>query len=194
MIVYITQLRTAIDVKEVQIKVVRQSATPSNYDVIRLETELKGLKEKLREAEVKADQDCVGDVCIATGKMPQLGLEYFRLYREVKYQEAIYQLFTKMVELARIDAARNVVVSTVQFVDKAQPPERKSKPTRLKTAILAGLITFIVMIIVAFGREFWHNTTKSEAAAPRLRELSRYTQPWQQKLHRILVILRLRKN
>ena len=45
---YIARLRGEIDAKEVQIQVLRQQATPFNYDVVRLETESKGLKEKLR--------------------------------------------------------------------------------------------------------------------------------------------------
>jgi hypothetical protein len=45
---YIARLRGEIDAKEVQIQVLRQQATSFNYDVVRLETESKGLKEKLR--------------------------------------------------------------------------------------------------------------------------------------------------
>ncbi|AEB10469.1 GumC family protein [Desulfobacca acetoxidans] len=188
---YITQLRAAIDAKEVQIQVVRQSATPSNYDLIRLETELAGLKEKLRAAEINAEKKCEGDICITAGKMPNLGLEYFRLYREVKYQEALYQMFSKMVELARMDAARNTVVSTVHFVDRAKPPDLKSKPKRLLTSILVGIITFIIMVFVAFGREYWQKASQMESA--RLHELSSCLQPWRQKVNRILSFLRIKR-
>jgi len=38
-------LRAEVDAKEVQIQVLREQAHPVNYDVIRLETEVKGLKE-----------------------------------------------------------------------------------------------------------------------------------------------------
>ena len=55
---YIAQLRAEIDAKEVQIQVMRQQATPYNYDVVRLETELKGLREKLASAEKQYDQTC----------------------------------------------------------------------------------------------------------------------------------------
>ena len=44
MIEYIATLRANIDAKEVQLKVLRQRAAPSNYEVVLLETELKGLK------------------------------------------------------------------------------------------------------------------------------------------------------
>ena len=51
MLEYIANLRASIDAKEVEVKVLQQQATPSNFDLIRLETEVRGLKDKLREAE-----------------------------------------------------------------------------------------------------------------------------------------------
>ena len=160
MIEYIAQLRAAIDGKEVQIQVVRQSATPSNYDLIRLETELKGLRDKLRCMPKSRPIKIVWVMfALPPARCLTWGWNTSDLYREVKYQEVIYQLFSKMVEIARLDAARNAMVSTIQFVDKAQPPERKSKPKRLTTAILVGLVSFIIMVFVAFGREFWQNST-----------------------------------
>ena len=98
MLEYIASLRANIDAKEVEVKVLQQQATPSNFDLIRLETEVRGLKDKLRAAETKMDPNCVGDVCLPTSKVPALGLEYLRLFRETKYQDNIYQLYCKLAE------------------------------------------------------------------------------------------------
>ena len=95
---YIARLRAEIDAKEVQIQVMRQQATSFNYDMVRLETEVQGLKSKLKTAESQYDQVSVGDVCLTVSKVPALGLEYLRLYREVKFQDGLYQIYTKMVE------------------------------------------------------------------------------------------------
>ena len=191
MIEYIASMRAAIDAKEVQLRVLRQQATPFNYDFIRLETELKGLKEKLREAEKEGDQTCIGDVCITTAKVPALGLEYLRLYREVKYQEALYQLYCKLVELARLDQVRDV--SVVQTVDRAIPPEKKSSPKRLSITVLVGAATFFMMIFVAFGREYWQNTAQSESDAPRLAQMHNYTQQWRRDARRLFSYLKRKK-
>jgi tyrosine-protein kinase Etk/Wzc len=173
MLEYIARLRAQIDSKEVQKQVLCQQATPLNYDVVRLETELKGLKEKLRAAETQWDQSCVGDVCLPTVKTPGLGLEYLRLFREAKFQEGLYQLFTKMAEIARLDMAKNVAV--VQFLDRALPPGRRSNQ-RLKPALLAGLVTFILMVFAAFGRERWQ---RARAEKPQsFTQLSHYLAPW----------------
>ena len=178
MIEYIANLRATIDSKEVQVKVLQQQATANNFDLVRMETEVKGLKDKLQAAETQMDQKCVGDVCISTNKVPALGLEYLRLYREAKYQEIIYQMYSKLVELARLDAARNV--ATVEFVDRATIPESKSKPKRLFMALLIGFVTFTFTILGAFILEYWQRTATQENQARHLEELRFYLQPWRE--------------
>lgn len=180
MIEYIANLRANIDAKEVQSQILQKKATPRNYDMVRLETEIKGLKEKLRAAESQAE--CIGDVCIATSKVPTLGLEYLRLYREAKYRETVYQLYGKLLELAHIDVARNV--SAVQFVHRAAVPERRSN-RRLKPTILAGFIAFFLMVGISYLREYSEKVKSTEKEAQRLAELRGYLQPYTRVLARI---------
>lgn len=160
MLDYIATLRASIDAKDIQAQVMRQQVTASNYDLIRLETELKALREKLQATETQWDQSCIGDVCLPTSKAPSLGLEYIRLYREVKFQEGLYQLYTKMVEIARLDMAKDVIV--IQVVDKATPPERRSNE-RVPPAILAGMGTFFMMILFVFSYEYWLKIREQES-------------------------------
>jgi tyrosine-protein kinase Etk/Wzc len=180
---YIAKLRAAIDTKEVQLEVMRQRATPSNFDVKQIETELKSLRERLYAAETKdINLPRDGDIFIATTKMPTLGLEYLRLYRESKYQESLYQMFSKLEELARLDQVRHAVV--IAYLDQANPPQKKSKPQRFLLTMLAGIVTCFAMILVAFGLEYWHNVTQSETAAMNLQLIHRYAQLWQQDTYR----------
>ena len=165
MLQYIAQLRAEIDAKEVQVQVLRQQATPYNYDVVRLETQVKGLKEKLQTTEKQWDQSCIGNVCLTTSKVPTLGLEYIRLYREVKYQETLYQLYTKMVEIARLDMVKNV--SMVQVLDQALVPEKRSNK-RLLPAMVTGMVVFFLMILFAFGKEYWAASGSREDNRERL--------------------------
>jgi tyrosine-protein kinase Etk/Wzc len=174
MLEYIASLRAEIDSREVQIQVLRQQATPSNYDMVRLETETKGLKEKLLNAEKRMGPTCIGDVCLNTSKVPKLGLEYIRLYREAKFQENLYQIYCKLMEIARLDMARNITI--ISLVDKALPPERRSN-SRLLPSIMVGMGTFFIMIIVAFSLEHWQNMQKSEDEAQRLSIIINYLKP-----------------
>jgi len=184
---YIARLRAEIDAKEVQIQVLRQQATPSNYDVIRLETELKGLKDKLRTSEAQWDQVCAGDVCLPSSKVPALGLEYIRLYREAKFQEGLYQLFTKMAEIARLDMVKDVTV--IQVLDRAKPPERRSNKRVIPT-LLVGFIAFIMMIAVAFGRERWQKDKITEEDSNRIALIITYLKPWRDYARKLLLIIK----
>ncbi len=179
---YIARLRAEIDAKEVQIQVLRQQATPYNYDVVRLETEAQGLKNKLKTAESQYDPTCTGDVCLTTSKVPTLGLEYLRLYREVKFQEGLSQLYTKLLEMARLDMVKDFFI--VQIADRAVPPERRSN-SRLLPVVLAGIGTFLLMLFVAFGREYWQNALTQGESSQRLSLLKDYLQQWAHPFRRL---------
>jgi len=170
---YIARLRAEIDAKEVSIKVLRQQATPFNYDVVRLETEVAGLKEKLHTAEVQ-QANCYSNVCIPTDKAPSLGLEYFRLFRDFKYQDGLYQLLSKLVEIARMDMVRNILV--VRVVDTAKKPSRKSN-SRLIPGLIFGIITIMLMIVVAFILEHAEHLQKDDIY--RFSLIKHYLHPWE---------------
>jgi capsule polysaccharide export protein KpsE/RkpR len=171
---YIAKLRAEIDAKEVQIQVLRQQATPFNYDVVRLDTEIKGLKDKLRAAESQYE-NCLSDVCLPSSKAPSIGLEYLRLFREVKFQESLYRLYEQLVEIARMDLARNFAV--IQVLDPAMPPEMRSNQ-RLSPAILVGFLTFFIMIFIVLGQEYWQQFMKNEDNEKGVTAIRNYMNVW----------------
>ncbi len=187
---YVAKLRAEIDTREVSLQVLRQQATPFNYDTVRVETEVKGLKEKLRSAESQL-ANCVSDVCLPTSKAPSLGLEYLRLFREAKFQESLYQLFTRVVEVARLDMVRDVAV--VQVLAPAMPPEKRSN-TRLSPSIISGMITFFMLIGVALGREHMQNINNREDDVRRLSVLKDHLRPWTDMLIRMKNIIWIKRN
>jgi tyrosine-protein kinase Etk/Wzc len=186
----IAKMRAAIDAKEVHIQVLRQQATPLNPEMIRLETELKGLKEKLRSAEAQYD-NCLTDVCLPVNRMPGLNLEYIRLYREVKFQEGLYQLYIKLTEIARLDIARDYSVNKV--VDKAKPPQKRSNK-RLLPAMIAGMMTFFMMSLVLFAVERLRDMKNREDKIPDLSVLKDCLEPWKDMLIRFKYIFRFKRN
>lgn len=71
------------------------------------------------------------------------GPDYIGRYREFKYQETLFELFSRQYEMARVDEAREGAL--IQVVEVAEPPEKRSKPKRAITAIVATLVGFIVL-------------------------------------------------
>jgi uncharacterized protein involved in exopolysaccharide biosynthesis len=60
--------------------------------------------------------------------LPRTGLAVARLYREVRTLEQVFTLLTAQYEEARIEEARNT--ATLEVLDPAVKPERKSRPKR----------------------------------------------------------------
>lgn len=78
---------------------------------------------------------------------------YIAKYREYKYQEALFEMYAKQFELAKLDEAREGAI--VQVVDIAQPPERKSKPKRGMIAILSTLVAGFLGLVFVFSLQAW---------------------------------------
>jgi uncharacterized protein involved in exopolysaccharide biosynthesis len=101
------------------------------------------------------------------------------LYREVKFQEQLFNLYSKLVELARLDEVKCSAV--VPVVDRALRPEKRSN-TRLGPAALAGLVTFHFMVFLVNFWEYWQTARLEEETAKRLKLMNEYLEPWRRYL------------
>ena len=127
--------------------------TEQNPQVKALRESVAQLKEQLRRMESSPEgQKVSGDVFIATSQVPELGLQYARLMRDFKVQETLYELLTKQYEVAKINEAKNT--STLQVLDDAFVPDRKSKPKRALMVLLATFAVGFLAVLAAFVREF----------------------------------------
>jgi capsule polysaccharide export protein KpsE/RkpR len=127
------RLRAGIVEREVQLRVLRTAATEQNPDVIRLNSELSGLRAELVRMESSAGaQGSVVD--IPAGKIPEAAAAYIRARREVKFQETLLESMLRQYEIAKLDEAKEG--PAVQQVDVALAPDRRSKP--LRTLIIVG--------------------------------------------------------
>jgi len=95
--------------------------------------------------------------------------DYVSKYREYKYQEALFELFTKQYEIARVDEAREGAV--VQVLDVATPPEKKAKPQKALVAIIATLATGFVLLLYVFIKNALKNSEQNEETRAKLAAL-----------------------
>jgi uncharacterized protein involved in exopolysaccharide biosynthesis len=91
-------------------------------------------------------------------EVPKLGLELARLTRDLKIQEAIFELLSSQYEQAKIQEAKDT--PTIQVLDRAVPPEKRSRPKRAMMVILAGIASLFVGIVFTFGLEYLQATRK----------------------------------
>jgi uncharacterized protein involved in exopolysaccharide biosynthesis len=160
----IEQLRAQIGVKEIQLDAMRTFATERNPEAVRLRHEITSMKGEL--ANLEGGRRHTND-----SKSPA-GLENVRKLREVKFLEFTVELLTKQYEIAKIDEAKDAVL--IQVVDKAVPPDYKSKPKRALIVMLTSLAAGFLSVIVAFIKASMEKARVDPQSAGRLESLRQY--------------------
>ena len=173
----IAMLRAQIAAKEVQLRVMRTYATAQNPDLQRAEDELKGLKAELGKLEATGGSG--HDPLIPTGRMPEIGTEYVRKLRDLKFYEDLYELLTKQYEAAKLDEARYAAV--IQVIDKAIPPEKIAKPKKLLIILIATFTGFFLSLFVAFFAEYKEKALEEPENKKRFETLKKYAIFWRKR-------------
>jgi len=148
-------IQAEISATEVQLQVMESYLTPDNPEVVRMRSNLGELKKQLALLETGkgGKGQLPGDrMHPAFITVPSLVLEYGRLLREVKVQEALNTMLTSQYEQAKIAEARDT--PSVQVLDPAIPAERKSKPTIKLNMLVAGVLALFLGIFLAFFLEY----------------------------------------
>lgn len=101
-----------------------------------LEKQLGSAKDRLADAEKILD------------KTPNTSLKYMDALRNLKYQEALYEMLAKQYEMAKLDEAREAPL--LQVLDKAQKPENKVTPNRKNIVVLSTLGGALFAIVLTF--------------------------------------------
>jgi uncharacterized protein involved in exopolysaccharide biosynthesis len=134
-------LRGQVMAKQVQIEGMRSFATEDNPNLALAKQELAALQGQLER--IAGSQEDVGsDINLSKGRVTQAGMEYLRRYRDLKYEETVFELLAKEFEIAKLDEAKEGAI--VQVVDPAIPPDKRSSPQRTLIVIIAAMSAFIV--------------------------------------------------
>ena len=134
-------LKAQITSKEVQLRGMRSFSTEENPALMRTEQELEALKSQMTKLE--NDQKLGGgNIQIPTSKVPEIGLEYVRRSRDVRYHEVLFEILAKQYEAAKIDEGKNAPV--IHVVDRAIEPDKKSYPPRAWIVSLAALLAAVL--------------------------------------------------
>ncbi len=164
----LAQVRAQIAAREVELKVMKTYVTPHNPDGQRLEEEIKGLKEQAGRLEAKGGGGNA-DALMPTGRMPQVGIDYLRKLRELRTNEALYEILLKEFEAAKLEEGKDV--SVIQVVEQAVQPESRFKPKRKQMVILAFVVSLFVSSIGAFFLELIDRSRRNPENRKRLEEI-----------------------
>lgn len=148
-------LKAQIAAKEVALGAMRVFSTSNNPEYIKIQQELIGLRAQLSKLETGMNTG-KGDISVATSAVPELALEYTRRVRDVKYQETIFEMLAKQLEISKVDEAKEG--SILQVLDSAVVPDKKSKPARGVIVIFTGFLAAIFAIFWAFLSEAFRSS------------------------------------
>jgi tyrosine-protein kinase Etk/Wzc len=164
----IAQLRAEISAKEVELEQLRTTETEQNMDVRRLESGVSALQEQLKRAESSSGLSD-DNYFVSAGRIPQAGLEYLRLLRDLRYHEALFEMLAKQYELARIDEAKAPPI--IQVLDKAIVLDKRSWPPRTLLVLLALLSSGILLSGAVLLKAKWDEIAAQPENAPYLHAL-----------------------
>ena len=170
---------TALDIKE-QTRAMVESAAVLQGQVMAAQSELQSLEQiytannirvralRARTEELKrqliqlggSDSSLVADASSSSTelypsirKLPLLGVQWADLYRRMKVQETVFDLLTQQYELARIQEAKEI--PTVNVIDPANVPEKKSYPPRLLIIVVLTTLSLAIATIFIVGSARW---------------------------------------
>jgi len=149
------RLKAEVTAAEVRLQTLRRNLSETTPEVQQAQTMLGALRAQLGKTEATTD---------LTG-----GPDYISKFREFKYQETLFELFSRQYELARLDESREGAL--IQVVDVAKPAERKSKPKRAIIAVATTLATLMLLTAFVVTRHFWRQSAARPETASKLAQI-----------------------
>lgn len=144
-----------ITAQEVQMQVMGGYLSPDNPDLARIRSNVDELKKQLatmgsgKDAKGILSSDRLHPAMVA---VPDLALQFGRLFRQVKVQETIFTLLTSQHEQAKIAEARDT--PTVQVLDLAIPADKRTRPRVLLNTVVAGVLALVIGTFTAFFLDY----------------------------------------
>ncbi|HID10605.1 MAG TPA: hypothetical protein EYP17_04810 [Candidatus Latescibacteria bacterium] len=112
--------------------------------------------------------------------IPKLQMECFRKQMAVKIWGAMVEFLSQRLEEVRLEMAKAfAAVSTVSWVDRATPPELRSKPKRRLIVMFAGMFSLIISFFWILGVEYVHAVR--EAGGEKAEKLERILEIFKRK-------------
>ncbi len=151
------ELNANITMKEIEVSVLSKYVSNSHSKLVRTKKELNELRKKYEEMRSGSTAELGGgkkdvDLFIPFDEVPELGLQYVRLYREVTLQEKLLEFLLPQYEQAKIQEAKDT--PTIQVLDEAVPPILRSSPKRALLVIIMGMVSVFVSLIIILIIEY----------------------------------------
>ena len=133
---------------------IRGSKAKENREFV--EKQLKDVQKMLNEAEDEQANFTARNKKVGADLQPELD----RLKRSVKVQEEVYITLSKQLELAKIEEQEKKPM--MEILERAAPPLTRSSPNRKRNVILAGFVSLMLFVGLAFVLEFMSKINRKD--------------------------------
>ncbi len=152
------QLEAIAVQSEVEYNVLKDALGENHPQVLQSKSKAQELRKQVKRFE---QGGLNSDIIIPFEKMPDVGMEYVRLYRNLLLQTKIVEFLTMQYEQAKIQEAKDT--PNLLILDKARVPEWKSRPKRLLIIVGTFLGALLLSILIAITIESF---SEMQAASP----------------------------
>ena len=163
----VAALKAQVTAQEVKVGAMRGYLADTAPDFKQAMSELANLRSQL----AKQEKDEPARISTSVALSGKDSGDYATKYREYKYQETLFELFSKQFEIAKIDEAREGAV--IQVLDVAEAPERKTKPKKLIISIMATFISIILLLLFVFLRKALVNSLNDSESLQKIKLLKK---------------------
>jgi len=133
---------------EIQANLLKETVGENSPQYKNILTQLTMLKNKINELK-NSDKISESNVLLPFKGLPDISIEYFRLYREMQIQSKIMEILLPMYEQAKVE--ENKSIPTVVVIDKAIPPSQKYYPKRAFIILAAFFLTLFLAIFMSIS-------------------------------------------
>jgi uncharacterized protein involved in exopolysaccharide biosynthesis len=136
------KLKITLAELDIELKMRERNLAEDNTDLVELRHRRHLVSEQLRQLEVSNPDSSFFSLPVAS--IPTLRGQYEVLYSRVRVGESLYRILLEQLEQAKIQENENI--PTISILDRAKPPDTKSKPKRL--LIVSGTFGLSVLFAV----------------------------------------------
>lgn len=158
------ELKSQIFIKEIGLGVLQRMLAPDAAEIQHARLELSEMNKKLVEMKYGAEnrlEEKKLDLFVPFQDVPELGMEYVRLYRDFEIKNKLLAFLLPIYEQAKIEEQKQIPV--VLVLDKAVPAEKRAKPRRsIIVLFAAGSSLFLGILVALWCEAFQRLKTDSE--------------------------------
>jgi tyrosine-protein kinase Etk/Wzc len=148
----VAELEGKLAMAEIELGLFQRTLTPGHPEIVRKQMEISEIRRRINAMNVGLPgSEDYGTLALPFSQVPRLTLEFGRLLRNLKLEETLFRLLTEQYEHAKIQEVKDT--PTIQILDVARPPEKKSRPKRLIILAITGGLSIVLSVLYASAAE-----------------------------------------